>query len=336
MSAANAAYEQQLCALLGVSNPLSQSATAGTQDSTADALPANTAAQPATAAAALAPAGVELDPSLVNAQTSVQHAAIDAGGISFPVLLDLFAHYVATPVSAAASAAEQEAATAAEAVATAKQAAAMAAEQAIFAASAAADAAAATAATTAPTVDAKAAKGSSKDAKTKAAAAASKTKEAAGAAAGKGAKAGSKQAADDKAAAEAPVVEAPPPAPQFVFEGVAVPKAADGAALCQDDSVPGDTIRAALETVQVTQRHTSRLVGCPMLSTQPVQVGACLCPGCRTWAIWCLTAVCPEDHQGKLSIISRSVVVLQEVVCCCLQVTSCYVQHQLIAPAPQL
>ena len=238
-------------------------AQAGAQQSTAGASPlaataadvstSSPAAPAATAVVEAAAAGVVPDSDTAPAadeEPSVVSAAVEAGGISFPVLLDLFAHYVATSVSAAESAAEQEAATAAEAVATAKDAAATAALHAADAATAVAADAAAAAAAAAPAADVKAGKGSTKDAKSKPAAGAAKAKDAAGAAAGKGAKSG-KQAADDKAAAEAAVVEAPPAAPKFVFEGIVVPKQADGSALCQEDSVPADTVRAALAALQV-------------------------------------------------------------------------------------
>lgn len=265
VSAANAAYQQQLCSLLGVSDPSAAPLhdTAGTQATADIPIPAeqsaappaavnagSPAAQVATAAAEGTAAVAEPGTAAVapDEQSSVHNTAVEAGGVSFSVLLDLFSHYIAAPVSAAESASEQEAATAAEAVATAKEAAATAALQVANAATAAAAdaAAAAAAATAAPPADAKAAKGGSKDPKAKPAAAAGKAKEAAPAAAGKGAKSG-KPAAEDKAAA----VEVSPVVPKFVFGGIVVPKTADGTALCQEDSVPADIVRVALTSLQV-------------------------------------------------------------------------------------
>lgn len=268
MSAANAAYQQQLCSLLGVTDPATASAEAGRAASTQQASAANTpvaasttslAAQPAAAVTDMTAAEAEAGPTLaipLNEQTSAQTSIVEVEGISFSVLLDLFSHYVMGPVSAAESAAVQEAATAAVAVATAKETAAAAALQAAHAASAAsaeaatAAAAAAASALAAPAADAKV---GSKEPKAKPAAAAGKAKEAVSAVVGKGVK-GGKAAADDKAAAQPAAVEAPPPAPKFVFGGIAVPKRADGTALCQEDGVPADTARAALKALQVWKK----------------------------------------------------------------------------------
>ncbi len=252
VSAANAAYQQQLCSRTCVQDLANTAVLPTTAVATDSGSAINAAAQSVPTVADDASAASPAAMAAIPGQLQTPAATVVAAGVEFVAQLDLFRHYVEEPVGAAVATAEQKAAAAAKAVAAVKAEAAAgvlkAASEAAAAEAAAAEAAA-TAAAAAAAAEAKASKGG-KDAKGKPAAAAPKAKEAS-TAADKGGK-GGKKAAADKAAAEAAAAAAEPPVAVFEFQfgGVKVPLDRQGAALCLEDSLPEVAIKQVLHTFQ--------------------------------------------------------------------------------------